>query len=238
MPIVKVVEDTADEDNDEVLRRAARLIIEYQSQPQMVVIASTGGAAQHQGGVLGQFEYDQEKGHYIQCCSESEAKNYKPVYLYPDNDDKWWVSHTPGESRGKLYNPTPSKSLPTSGWKYSNNGAFHDDPSLTITRGPLPPLPRQFTVTATGAAAEKWPSYLGVFTRTERWWRGRPVFVNTQGQLLHHGGGDYGWVIGRKLGIRVLRGSQSYHNPASERSWRYWTGSEYKPASVTVTGSD
>ena len=88
----------------------------------------------------------------------------------------WFVGPTPGERCGGLYNPTPSKTLPTSGWRYAGK-TWPDDPSLTITPGPLPPLPRQFTVTATGAAAEEWPECLGVFTRTERWWAGRPVLA-------------------------------------------------------------
>ena len=103
----------------------------------MVVISSTGGAAQHRGGVLGQFEYDPEKGHYLQSCSEMEAEKYQPLYLYPDNDDEWWVNDIPGESAGWLWNPTPSKSLPTSGWQWGYGKTFHDDPSLTITPGPL-----------------------------------------------------------------------------------------------------
>ena len=64
------------------------------------------------------------------------------------------------------------------------------------------------------------------------------MFVNTQGQLLHHAAGDRGWMIGRKLGTGALRGSQAHHSPASEGSWRYYTESGDKPASVTVTGSD
>ena len=143
------------------------------------------------------------------------------------------------DPQGWLYNPTPSKTVPTSGWGYADGtSTFHDDPTLTVTPGPLPPLARQFTVTATGAAAERWPEFLGVFTRTQRWWLGRPVYVNTQGRLLHHGHQDKGWVIGASISSIALRGSRAHHNPASEDSWRYWTGSGYEPASVTVTVSD
>ena len=166
------------------------------------------------------------------------SEYYKPLYLYPDNDDEWWVGLIPGETRGMLYNSIANKTLPVSGWQYANTiGVFHNDPSLTITSGPLPPLCRKFTVTITGAAAKTWPSFLGVFTRT-RWWRGRPVFVNSLGMLLHHGPGDYGWMIGRKYGIYTLRGSRSHLSPASERNWKYWTGSDWRSASVTITGSD
>ena len=205
----------------------------------VVVISSTGGAAQHQGGALGQYEYVEDRGYFVQTSTDMENELYQPKYLYPDENDEWWVGSTPGESRGCLYNPypTPSKTLPASGWQYAHSKAWHDDPFLTVSPGPLPPLPSQNTVTATGAAAEKWPEWLGVFTRTERWWNGRPVFVNTQGRLLHHGADDYGWVIGCKLGgYKALSGSRAHHSPASERSWTYWTGSEWRPASITVTG--
>ena len=204
----------------------------------MIVISSTGGAAQHQGGVLGQFKYNEEKKHYCQTSSEQGHEIFRARYLYPDKDDSWWVNHTPGKKGGWVRNPRPSKSVPTSGWQYYDGKSWHDDPTLTISPGPLPPLARQFTVTATGAAAKKWPSYLGVFTRTQGWWLGRPVYTNAQGMFLHHGNGDDGWMIGEALGKRVLSGSRAHHSPVSEDSWRYWTGSEWKPASVTVTASD
>ena len=117
----------------------------------------------------------------------------------------------PGEKAGWLHNPTPSKTVPSSGWMYADggwsqdgSGIWHDDPSLTVTPGPLPLLARKFTVTGSGAAGEKGPQCLGGFTRTHRWWRGRPVYVNTKGQLLYHGRVDDGWKIGSKLGKYLL----------------------------------
>ena len=203
-----------------------------------VVISSTGGAAQYHGEVLGQFEYDEVKRYYRQTSTEQGHEKFQAIFLYPDADDSWWINDTPGEMAGRLLNPSPSKSLPTSGWQYDDPSMEHwqDDPNLTISPGPLPPLARQFTVTATGAAAERFPSYLGVFTRTERWWEGRPVY--TQGRLLHHGPNNHGWVIGDALGKIALSGSKAHHSPVSEENWRYWTGSEFLPASVTVTASD
>ena len=201
-----------------------------------VYIYSTGGAAERQGDKLGQFEFNLEKRIYVQTSTEQSNEKFKPRYLYQDNNKKWWVNDEPGEKTGWLRSD-PSRSLPTS-WKYYADGKWNDDDTLSVTSGPLPPLSRQFTVTASGAAAEKWPSSQGVFTRTQRWWWGRPVYVNTEGKLLHHGAGDDGWLIGSKLGKYVLRGSRSHHSPVSETSWRYWTGSGTKPASVTVTGSD
>lgn len=110
---------------------------------------------------------------------------------------------------------------------------MHNDRAVTFSRGPWPSLPRRLTVTATGAFAEKWPDYLGMFTQTQRWWNGRPVYTNKKGRVLYHG---QGWIIGPALGQYVLGGSMFSDNPADINSWIYWpgTGTELKPASVTV----
>ena len=205
------------------------------SRSEKVVISSTGGAAQHQGGLLGQFEYLEDKDYYLQSSTEQNNEQFIAVYLYPDEDDEWWVGSTPGQKRGWFYNSSPSKTPPNIGWMFDDGWSWYNDTSITVTPGPLPPLARQFTVTALGAAAEEWPSFLGLFTRTQRWWLGRPVYVNTQGRLLHHGHQDKGWVIGPSIASIALRGSRAHHNPASEDSWRYWTGSRYEPVSVTVS---
>ena len=199
-----------------------------------VVISSTGGANQRRGGELGQYEYLEDKGYYVQS---STGQKHISRYLYHDADDKWWVSSAPGEERGWLRNPIPSKTLPASGWQYLDGTSHKDDPTLTISPGPLP-LVRQFTVTATGAAAAKFPSYLGVFTRTKRWWRGRPVYTNTHGRFLFHGPGGFGWEIGYAVGGSYLSGSRAHHSPVSQENWRYLSESEWKPASVRVTASD
>ena len=160
-------------------------------------------------------------------------------YLFCKEDDKWWVSFTteePGLNPGWMFNPRPSRTPPSSGWLYADGtGTAQEDRNLTVTTGPLPPLPGQFSVTARGAAAEKCPECLGVFYKTERWWSGRPVYVNSKGMLLY---GDADWIIGPELGSYILRGSRSYHSPASENRWKYASEPEDKPASVMVIGSD
>ena len=212
-----------------------------------VVVSSRGEAAKLHGDLLGQYEFDPEKNCYVQTNTELHTNteptnfNFNVRYLYQYEDDKWWVGSKPGRRIGWLHNPIPSKTLPISGWRYGDGwGSFHDDPTLTVTPGPLL-LPRQFTVTAPGAPAEVSPppSCLGVFTRTERWWYGRPIYVNNRGRLLHHDYGNSGWMIGERLGWRaLLMATQSYHSPDGGDSWIYWTGSEWKPVSVTVTGSE
>ena len=197
-----------------------------------MVISSSGGAARIHGGMLGQYEYHGDKGYYVQTSTEQS------VYLFHD-EDCWLVGRTPIPSEGRLRSPSFSKTPPSSGWEFIDDDKWQDDQTLTVTPGPLT-LPRQFTVTARGAAAEVCPECQGVFTKTERWWHGKPEFVNTKGYFLSHGVNDDGWVIWTKSESNQysLRGSRGRYSPASEKSWRYWTGSEDKPASVTVTGSN
>ena len=135
-----------------------------------VVISSLGGAAQKKGGTFGQYEYDEDTGYYERTSTEQSHEEYIASYLYRDEDGEWSVSSTPhGRNSFGLWNPNPSssKKLQMKGWKYSDGQTWQDDPYLTVTPGPLSPLPAQFTVTATGLAAEIWTSYPGVFNRTE-----------------------------------------------------------------------
>jgi len=204
-----------------------------------VVISSSGGAATKVGGVLGQFEFNPAKRMYVQTSTEQSYEKFQTVYLYQDEEDKWSVNVTQSKKDSWLMRSTSaSKIPPSSGWQYWDGESWNDDLSLTVTTGPLPPLPRQFTVTATAAISSIQPSSLGVFTKTQRWWLGRPVYVNKEGRLLHHGHRDSGWMIGDKLNFYVLKGSRARHSPANEDAWRYWTGSKTRPASVTITGKD
>ena len=58
--------------------------------PPCIVISSNGKAAQQRGDVFGQFEYEQDKGYYVQ--SNSDKEDAEPRYLYPDKNDEWWVT--------------------------------------------------------------------------------------------------------------------------------------------------
>ena len=127
-----------------------------------------------------------------------------------------------------------SKELRT-GWRYYDGDTWHPDPSLTVIPGSLPPLPSQYTVTASVESSEF--QYLGVFNKTERWWSGRPVYINDQGEFLYH---DSRWTIGPELGYYSLQGSKSYQSPECEERWTYLpsNGSDDKPASVHVVPGD
>ena len=204
------------------------------------MISSTGGVARVWGELLGQYEYDEDKECFVQSSTEQSNRKYDPIYLYRD-EDGWFVGSIPGGNTSFLLwntNSTNGK-LPTGSWVYNDGETWQYDHSMTVTPGPLPPLPAQFLVTASGAFLGKVSSlsYLGVFNKTERWWAGRPVYVNTEGRFLYH---IDSWMIADKLGFYSLRGSKPHHSPADERSWTYlegsWTNYETveKPVSVIV----
>merc|ERR1719378_173736 len=47
-----------------------------------IVVSSDGAAAVFQGGVLGQYQYDSEKDHYVQSNSETHHEDYEPKYIF------------------------------------------------------------------------------------------------------------------------------------------------------------
>ena len=190
------------------------------------------------GGILGQYEYLEDQGYYVQSSTEQSNERFEVAYLYPDEDDNWWVGDVPGEKKGWLRNPQPSKTPPTTGWQYKDHDKdrWEDDLTLTVSPGPLPPLPRTFNVTASGPTLWRWSSHMGVYTRTERWFNGRPVYVNTEGNLLYQGFRD-GWLFGDELGWAAWWGSRTRHSPADEDSWT-WGDFNHLGGDVTVTASD
>ena len=154
--------------------------------------------------------------------------------IYPV-DDEWRVGDTPGKKISFLKNLTQSQSIPLDGWMYSDGkGTWPADTTLVISPGPLSSLCDSLTVSASGPAAWKWPECLGKFSRTEMWWNGKPVFRNSEGQLLKQSG--EGWDVGSKFGLACLRGSMAHHCPGSEKKWEYavlgW--GPWKPATVTI----
>ncbi len=202
-----------------------------------IVLSSTEGSAQTKGGSLGQYSYDPDKGCYVQTNTQKGYENYKLRYLY-FVDDGWWVGSTPGVKSGTLNNPTSSQSLPLVGWKYFDGKSWITDSTLVISPGPLSTLCYILTVSTSGPAAEKQPHCWGKFSRTEMWWNGRPVFRNSQGQLMHQSPHE-GWYVGPalggyELGTAILLGSMAHQCPASEEKWTYWDGSKYRPASIKI----
>ena len=197
----------------------------------VVVISSSGVTAEILGEVLGQYEYDEDTGCYVQTSTEQNNEVFIRRYLcskYYQNIKMWLVTNNPNMEIETGHAWIMSKDLQT-GWVYYDGDTWKPDPSLTVTSGSLPPLPAQFTVTGVIG-----PPYIGVYNKTERWWSGRPVYVNNQEQLLYH---DGSWLIGDELGYHVLSGSRSYPSPACERSWTKFTTYE-EPTSVKIVSSE
>ena len=183
----------------------------------LVVISSTQAAALILPEILGQYEFDEEKECYVQSSTEQRNEEYTARYLYRDENDDWLVGPTPGGDNVWMGSINSINLTTGDGdWAVAFNDTWYFDPSIIVTSGPLPPLPSQFIVTASssGEFAKISDSLedLGVFNKTERWWAGRPVYVNTNGHFLYHG--LQSWIIGHKLGYQTLRGSKSYKGPA------------------------
>ena len=97
-------------------------------------MSSTGGAAQYQGHALGQYEYHEDKGYYVQTSTEQSDEEFVAVYLYP-NDDRiwydatWYVGPTPGEQEGYLKNTRPGQTHLSFGWEYGDTttNSFKDE---------------------------------------------------------------------------------------------------------------
>ena len=214
--------------------------------PTMIVISSTGGAgaAQHAGRVLGQYNInrpstpphwphmrrreEEERRNYVQSGTEQSNEKFQAFYLSPSEEGKWRVRTACGMEM--LRSNNPSNNVPTGGWQYYDGKSWHEDATLAVTPGPLPALARQYKVEA------KCPLFQGsvLFTKTEKWWLGRPFYDSGQGLFLYHG---HTWGIGRRLGHNsALRGLWSSHIPASGRSWKFWNGTDWKQTTVVVTG--
>ena len=181
---------------------------------------------------MGQYFYDQDIGCYVQKNTEKSEEMYVPRYLFSSPDNDWGGSDTPGDKSGWLYNPTPSKTLPLSGWWYYDGRSWSSDPSLVITPSPMTSLCDKIMLSFDEPAAQKkWPLCQGEFSRTEMWWNGRPVFRNSQGQLLHQSP-EQGWSVGAKLGFACISGSMTHDCPASEKKWKFWDETQYLSAKV------
>ena len=136
-----------------------------------VVLESTGGAAEHIGG-LGEFQLQGSYGgrpSYLQ----RDVEGSKKTFLYYESD-AWYVSPTLGGTAAWLWNSQDTQDPPADKWNYSNSG-FHADPSLVLRGGPLEPC-REVKVAATGEVRRLKGDCLGSYLPTGRWSQGRPVY--------------------------------------------------------------
>ena len=118
------------------------------------MLSSTAGAAEYQGGSLGEFVEAGEYGgrpFYIQRDTEGVRDNF----LYSEGGE-WVVSGTLGASSGLwLLNREDSHLPPTGTWEHWDGGERRDDDtSLTLTFTTLSPC-KMVRVTGRGDVVEK-----------------------------------------------------------------------------------
>ena len=167
---------------------------------------------------LGQFQFEEQEN----CYKQSETECCVPVYLFRVDSQGWFITYGSRDMRDtRLKCTIDSEDIPTEGWKNFNlgDGKWNDVRTLTITPGPLTPC-RKITITGSGEIATKHDNKLGTFTPTNRWYYGRPVYINTSGKFLYSQGVYFvpSWVVGDKIGDRGVRISwyqTDYNCPAS-----------------------
>ena len=80
---------------------------------------------------------------------------------------------------------------------------------------------KSVTLSATGVAAEKWPTYLGRYVATEEF---RPVFRNSNDVYLYRDS-DGTWRASKMIGGRGhFESVDTAECPASNSQWQYWAG--------------
>jgi len=206
------------------------------------LIVLAGDGTMEKGECLGLYHFDTDHGCYKQVATEEHCNPAKrrSRYIYRASNEVWNISRTPGETTGLMKNTSKSVTLPLTGWMFvDNKDNWCSDPSVKIQFGSL--LPNQqcgdVRIQLRGAAADKWPECGGLFTKTDKYFYGKPVFVNTQSEYLHCSGVGT-WSVGSKIGEAGIRSTSAGLCPAQIKTWTYFTGSEDKPADVTISCSN
>ena len=77
--------------------------------------------------------------------------------MYRHAEGDWTIGSTPGEKLVWLRNQLTTETVPTSGWQVfdGERKLFLDDPTLTVTSGPLSETCNNFTISASGQAAKE-----------------------------------------------------------------------------------
>merc|ERR1712038_1611069 len=100
---------------------------------EMVLVTSTGAAAEYQGGSMGVFLLAGEHNNRPYYRQKHTVDTEGALFLYSHENGTWYVSTTLGKAGGGLKNTTQSASVPTSGWQYGDGWEFNHDPVLTVT---------------------------------------------------------------------------------------------------------
>ena len=109
---------------------------------------------------------------------------------------------------------------------------------MEITAGPLTDFCTSITLSAKDSTGVwKWSAGLGLFMRTEKWFHGRPVYVNSNGKYLHvtrdNNKGDSYWCVGTNIGMMdYIRSTGAPLRAEESRHWVYTYSSRDRGISI------
>jgi len=183
----------------------------------MIVLSSDGKASEDAGSCLGQFVFDPTKQCWIQS-NDGNYQEYVPRFIYKVDDAGWFVSDEHGKKDGWLGNDARTNTLPLAGWKYC--GA--EDPTLSITIGPLETNCDSVNIKLRGKVAEWYPETQGLYKKQNMMWQGHHVFKNSNNKNYLYVDGYYSsWAVGSELGDDgKLRGTPVHSCLSKATRWR------------------
>ena len=150
-----------------------------------ILVTSAGPSAEHQGDMLGLYKDagTHNNCHYYKQVDTERTDRKEPVIYRSKEGEGGWVIGPGLDGATRLKNESNTESVPLSGWSCRTSYDI-DDPYLRITPD-LPPACGEITITASGDAAVKQPTCVGVYTPTLMFSAGRRVFKHqTQERYL------------------------------------------------------
>ena len=145
-----------------------------------LLVTSSGPSAEIWGGRLGLYK---KEGIHNNCpyykqvdTGRSDGKEFV-IYKRNEGLGHGWAMGPGLNGITYMENASKTESVPQTGWSCN-----FDDPHLKVSHD-LPPACGEITITASGDAAAKQPSCVGVYTPTQRFSAGRQVFKHKAYEL-------------------------------------------------------
>ena len=160
---------------------------------------------------LGQYIFDRD----LDCWKQVMTERGGAIYLYPVGLD-WYIGMEPGETEAGVFMKDESE---TKGWDYVDgaSGQWQEDSARVDVVPGLMSLCETVTITST-EENDPLAAYLGEFSRCEdKWFYGRPVFVNNNGKVLCCG---VSWQVGDSVGDRKLEARSGPNCPGKIEGWK------------------
>jgi len=213
-----------------------------------IVLSSVAGAAEYQGGRLGEFEEIgdfNERPFYKQRNTEGETD----VYLFFEGGE-WGVNDELGGSGAYLKN-NQNTSLPmTNNWLYYDGEKWNNnDTSFKLEYTSIYPC-QLVRVAGKGDVLEKQGGVLGDYRpEAGRWSAGLPVYKLVGGEserflFVREGYSDWSITSSTTSKADWIASGRATSSPSNEAgpsarfgytSWRYWDGEEWKEGEIDVT---